>query len=65
MRISITSYQKPKVNSRNHRTLQTTQLYEAFRMTLGKMVPLTVRYLFYLSLYNDVNATRAVIGRCP
>lgn len=39
MRISITLYQKPKVNSRNHHTLQTTQLYEAFRMTLGKMVP--------------------------
>ena len=34
IRISITLYQKPKVNSRNHRALQTIQFYEAFRMTL-------------------------------
>lgn len=34
IRISITLYQKPKFNSRNHRALQTIQFYEAFRMTL-------------------------------
>ena len=34
IRISMTLYQKPKVNSRNHRALQTIQFYEAFRMTL-------------------------------
>lgn len=49
MCISITLYQKPKVNSRNHRALQTIQLYEAFLKTLKN----GVRYIFYQSIYDD------------
>ena len=49
MRISITLYQKPKVNFRNHRALQTIQLYEAFLKTLKN----GVRYTFYQSIDDD------------